>query len=240
VASATAVVPPTVAPVLKPTETQAAPAAPTLPPTFTPTPLSSPTSAPEATATPTPAPTQPPALAPAAENGLAAWCLPEGYALSYASDPFAPPADARIGAIEKGALEIHNLPVSACVIIYTFNQPAPAGLKLQIFDQLNKQPWWTADLLPVKDKPESVAAVLRHTYIVAPPVWGVSYTFAVVDAAGKEVRRDPVNLHRWTPKLCWNGQPPNVLTLRCPLPQDLHPWDPSYGTPIPTFPAPGD
>lgn len=208
-----------------------------LPPTYTPTtPPATPTASPAAQ-TPAPSPTQPLALA-VAENGLSAWCLPEGDSLSPVSDPLNPPADAHLGALVNSALEIHNLPVIACVVAYTFNQAPPAGLKLEIFDQLNKTPWLTVDLTPVKDKPNSVAAVLRHSYIIAPPLWNVSYFFAVVDANGKELQRVAANLHRWTPWLCWNGRPPNPLTLRCPLAQDLHPWDPSYGTPVPTAPSP--
>ncbi len=180
----------------------------------------------------------PPAAVPA--EGLSAWCLPENTALSYASDPANPPAFAKIGKYVKEALEVPNLPSSGCVFIYTFNQPAAEGLKLEVYEANQKTPWLTADLKPVEGQPNSVSALLRHTYIVAPPVWNISYTFALRGASGQELRRDKVNLHRWVPKLCWNGQRPNVNTLRCPLPQDLHPWDPSYGTPIPTFPPDGD
>lgn len=113
-------------------------------------------------------------------------------------------------------------------------------MTLQVYEERAQKPWLTADLAPLEGKPETLAATLRHTYIAAPPLWDVSYQFVVADASGKELRRDQVNLHRWKPALCWNGRLPNVLTLRCPLPQDLHPWDPSYGTPIPTFPPEDD
>lgn len=172
--------------------------------------------------------------------GISGWCLPEDALLKDTADPLNPPAYARIGAIVDGSLQIGNLPAFACVFVYTFDGPAEAGLKLQVYENRAQTPWLTADLAPVEGAPESVAVVLRHSYIVAPPLWKVHYQFAVVDSAGTELRRDGVQLNRWTPTLCWNGQPPNPLTLRCPLAQDLHPWDPSYGTPIPTFPPEED
>jgi len=173
-------------------------------------------------------------------NGLSAWCLPENEPLSLTEDPASPPASARRGEIVGGALEIRNLPVSACVFVYTFNQPPPDDLKLEIYEHNQKTPWWTAALQPAAGTLNAAAAVLRHTYIIAPPLWDVSFEFAVRDSAGNELRRDTVNLHRWTPELCWNGRYPNPITLRCPLPLDLHPWDAGYGTPIPTFPPEED
>jgi hypothetical protein len=168
------------------------------------------------------------------QDSLSAWCIQEGVALSYISDPLKPLDNVRTGTIVNGALEVRNLPAGACVFIYSFNQPAPQGLKLQVFDSLNKEPWLTADLTPVQGQPQSAAVTLTHSYIVAPPAWEIHYQFALIDANGTELRRDPVNLHRWEPAICWNGQKPNVFTLRCPLQQDLHPWDPSYRTPFPT------
>lgn len=214
-----------------PTATQAA--EPTTAPTATDQPPTA-TVVPTATDTPTEAPMAEPTPGVIGASGLSAWCLPEEVSVTALQKPLEPPQTARIGEMVEGALEIRNLPVSACVFNYTFDQPAQEGLKLQVYEQRAKSPWLTADLLPVEGHPEMVMAILRHTYIVAPPLWNVSYTFTVVDSAGQELRRDAVNLHRWTPTLCWNGQPPNPITLRCPLAQDLHPWDPSYGTPVPT------
>jgi hypothetical protein len=208
-------------------------------PTTAPSPTSTaaPSSTPTATAATVPTATETalPLLAPAAD-GLDAWCLLEGQPLALAADPAIPADGARLGEIVDGALEIRNLPVGACVFTYTFNQPPPDGLKLEIYERSQQTPWWTADLLPVEGSPNAVSTLLRHTYIVAPPLWEVSFEFVVRDAAGSELRRDLVNLRRWTPELCWNGRRPNPITLRCPLPQDLHPWDAGYGTPIPTFP----
>lgn len=224
------------APAVEPTTVEQDPAEPTVTPEPTATPVP-PTATPEptatatATATVTPAPT----LGPADGESFSAWCVEEGVSTQYITDPLTPLDTNRPGAVRDGALEVRNLPAGACVFLYTFNQPAPQGLKLNVYDTLSAEPWLTADLVPVESRPETVAAVLTHAYIVAPPAWDISYTFAVVDSAGSELRRDPVNLHRWEPPLCWNGMKPDLVTLRCPLQQDLHPWDPGYGQPVPTL-----
>jgi len=220
---------PAVAQAAAPTAT--APGTPTSAPTITQTAEPAAT----ATAVPTETPTTAPTFGPA-EDGLSAWCLPDGAAVSQASDPANPPANARFGEFVAGALEIRNLPSSACVVIYNFNQPAPEGLVLEIYEIGQPAPFWTENLPPVVSSPNTAAALLRHSYVIEPPVWEISFEFAVRDGQGAELRRDQVNLHRWTPALCWNGRRPNPITLTCPLPQDLHPWDAGYGTPIPTFP----
>lgn len=214
-----------------PTATAAATLPPTQAPTLPPTETLAPTATPVAA---TPAPTLG-----FADSALAGWCVEPDTLLLDSADPTSPPANARVGKSAGKAFQIDNLPSNGCMFLYTFNQPAPAGLKLAIYDLNQKTPWLQAELKPVSSKPNTVAVVLRHTYIIAPPVWKVSFNFAVLDAGGKELRRDQVNLNRWTPGTCWNGQPPNVFTLRCPLAEDLHPWDPSYGTPIPTLIPPG-
>jgi hypothetical protein len=168
------------------------------------------------------------------------WCLPENTAVSLTADPLNPPATAKVGESSADGLVIRNLPGSACVFSYKLNAPAAEGLRLQVYELRPEgaagtaSPWLTADLAPVEGSPDTVAAVLRHSYIVAFPYWEVTYQFALVDANGSELRRDTVNLRRWESKPCWNGRLPNPLTLRCPLQQDLHPWDAGYGTPMPT------
>jgi hypothetical protein len=168
------------------------------------------------------------------EDGLSAWCLPPGMLTTQYQDPAAPPQNAVLGAVTEAGFDVSNLPHTACTFIYKFNQAVQPGMKLQVYELNQKAAWLTADLVPVESVPDSAAAQLTHTYIIQPPLWDVSYEFVVVDAAGAEILRDQVNLHRWKPELCWNGQLPNINTLRCPLMQDLHPWDPSYRTPFPT------
>lgn len=170
-----------------------------------------------------------------ASTGLTGWCLPPDTALSYGADPLNPPPGALIGTNpEAGGLEIRNLPASACTFLYTFNQPAPAGLKLEVHEPGNEYAWLTADLASVEAQPDTSSTILRHTYIAQLPVWEAHYEFVLRDAAGNILRTDPVHLYRWMPELCWNGQLPNLQTLRCPLQQDQHPWDPWYGKPMPT------
>ena len=126
------------------------------------------------------------------------------------------------------------MPFSICNFMYNFNQPAPAGLKLEIYDLNQKKPWWTTELKPVDAHPNMVYAPLRHTYIVNPPLWNVDYEFVIRDANGNELQRNQVNLYRWATGLCWQGTFPDPVTLYCPLQQDLHPWDPGYGKKLPT------
>lgn len=185
------------------------------------------------TPTPLPLPSATPELA-LAQDGLSAWCLPPNVLVSAASDPLAPPAKAELSKVEKGALEIRNMPFSVCNFLYTFNQPAPDGLTLEIYDQGQKTPWWKTDLSPISDKPTIAYTALRHTYIIDPPLWNVSYDFVLRDSSGTELHRDRVNLHRWVTGLCWQGTYPDPITLYCPPQQDLHPWDPGYGKALPS------
>jgi hypothetical protein len=173
-------------------------------------------------------------------TGISGWCLPAEVLVSAASDPLKPPERAEIGKIENGALEIRNMPFSVCVFMYAFEQPAPEGLMLEIYDLNQKTPWWKVDLKPVEGKPNIVYTRLLHSYIIDPPLWNVGYEFAVRDASGAEIQRDVVNLHRWQTGLCWQGTYPDPITLYCPLQQDLHPWDPGYGTVLPTVTPDGN
>lgn len=211
-----------------PTDTQT----PTLVPS-TPTAESTPT----LTITPSPEPTLTATLVPTlgfTDSAISAWCLPENTSLAALQDPLSPPDTARIGNFSEGVLQIYNLPVGACVVVYHMNMAAPSGLQLSIFDQSLTNPWLSIDLKPVESDPTSVYAQLTHSYIITPPYWNISYQFSVTDSSGVELRRDQVDLNRWQPKPCWNGRLPNVFTLTCPLKQDLHPWDAGYGKPIPT------
>jgi hypothetical protein len=235
----------TQATIAAPVATQIPPASATpLPPTQPPPPpTATPTQPPTLTFTlpPTPSATSTPApTLGLAENGFSAWCLPEHGVFAASLDPVQPPADATIAAWSGTALEVNGLPSNGCVFVYTFNQTAPQGLTLEISDQSKlAKPFLTANLVQAAN-PNVVYAVLHHSMIIAPPFWNISFHYALKTSSGAELRLDTVNLHRWVPKLCWNGRPPNVFTLRCPLAQDLHPWDPSYGTPIPTFPPEDD
>ncbi len=219
----------------------AVPSTATLPPTAVPptetavAPTATPTTAPP---TATTAPTALPTLA-LAQDGVSAWCLrPDTQAEQIRTafnDPLNPPANALVGQAVDGAFEVRNLPASGCMFDFTFNQPAPEGLKLQVFDQSNSGPWLTRDLQPVTGQPETVTVALTHSMIVAPPWWDVNYRFSIVDSEGNELWKDTIGMHRWNIDYCWNGRKPfNVNNPRCTLVQDLHPSDPGYGTPYPT------
>jgi len=211
-----------------PTDTQAPTLAPTTP-TVENTPTLTMTPSPEPTLTATPVPTLG-----FTDTAISAWCLPENTSLTALLDPLSPPDSAKIGTFSEGVLQFDNLPVGACVVVYHMNMAAPSGLQLNINNNTLTNPWLSIELKPVESDPTSVYAQLTHSYIITPPYWNISYQFSVTDNSGTELRRDQVDLHRWKPKLCWNGRLPNVFTLTCPLKQDLHPWDAGYLTPIPT------
>ena len=227
------------------TATSPAPAEPTSVSTNTlaPTPTSPPTATavpPTATPVPptdTPLPTATPALA-VVPDQLSAYCLPED--MLPPTDPANPPANARQGQFSESGLEINNLPASTCTLLFTFNQRMPQGVTFQLYELNNATPWLKAELTPLPDQPNSAYVTLKHSYVVAPPYYDISYNFSLNGPDGSPLMQAQANLHRWKPKLCWNGRYPSLKTGRCPLPQDLHPWDPSYGTPIPTFPPEGN
>lgn len=218
----------------RPSKTPPAADTPTPSATHTTAPSATPTETPTAVPTATRTPTATATFGPAAADGLSGWCLPQGVSTQYIESPLTPYPDARIGALANGAFEVRNLPAAACVFVYRFNQPVPEGLTLAVYAPDSSEPWMSAPLEALADQPDTASATLTHTYITAFPSWQTSYRFAVLDDSGAELRSDAVNLYRWQPALCWNGALPDLNTLRCPLQQDLHPWDAGYGTPIPT------
>jgi hypothetical protein len=203
------------------------PPTPTLPQTPPPPPTATTTLTPSPSLTATPLPVQ-------ASNE--AWCLPEHgvFPADLAENPKNHPVDALVADWTDTVVQVRNLPSNGCVFLYYFNAPAQEGMTLEVTDKSGSSPFLVAEMATSSTDPSLAYAVLRHTMIAAPPLWNVSYTFTLKSSSGTEIRSDLVNLHRWVPQLCWNGRPPNVYTLRCPLAQDLHPWDPSYGTPFPT------
>lgn len=168
-------------------------------------------------------------------DGLSGWCIPEGVSLSLLDQKNTPPENAKVGKFTNGEFDINDLPVGACLFRYSFNKTAPEDAILEIYDSNPTSPWLTIKLTPVSEDPQTIAGVATHPYIIAPPFWDISYTLVLKDGSGAEIQRDTLNLHRWKPGKCWNGQYPNINTMRCPLQQDLHPWDIGYNTPIPTL-----
>jgi hypothetical protein len=163
-------------------------------------------------------------------EGMELWCLPEGVA--FPKDP---------AEITKGTLAISieysdgfvlNGPFSGCFV----QVPAETqyeDAKIAIFDQSNSSAWYTRNLVKNGD---GLIAVLTHSYIVNPPMWHARYRLEIQSADGTVLFSTPLLYQRkWQAERCWNGNMPNPTTLRCPLQQDLHPWDTGYGKPLPTL-----
>ena len=213
--------------------TQAAPAVAAVAPTpLPPTPTLEPTTVPASpTVAPTvpPTPTTPPPTStsvPQADQ-LTAWCMPEGYyPASATTDPTSMPKIAKTGSMVKGALEF-VVPFSSCTFVYTFGQAKPAGTDLEIYD-LTPTPWLKVALTASSSNPNVMYAVIRHTYIINPPLWTTTYRFVVRTPDGTKIKEDPLTFRRYTPTPCWNGLLPNVIKLTCQKQEDIHPWDASY------------
>ena len=235
---------PTIAPVSE--EPTAAALSPTDLPTPTvgiPTATFEPTLSAEPTATAEPAATEEPTAVPAlalAEDGFDAWCVPQtvDVAVSRAAEVWVKPADAR--GIEGEADQLRLLaPSWTCVLAFTFNQNAPQGLKLQIFEPKNRPDtaWFDHSLSIAESQPNLAYIVLKHTYIVNPPLWQVPFNFRLSGQDGSEYWSQLINIKRdWDPRVCWNGKLQNPVTLFCDVPSwgDRHPTDWGYNLPMPT------
>ncbi len=191
----------------------AAPVSPTVAPTTAPT-----TTSTTAQATPTSS---------AQTDQLTAWCMPEGYfPVAAGTDPTIMPAIAKTGTVVNGTLSF-QVPFSSCTFVYNFAQPKPAGTLLEVYD-MTPSPWLKVTLKPSPTNPNVMYAVLRHSYIINPPLWTTTYRFVIVAPDGTKIKEDPLTFHRYAPALCWNGLLPNAKTLTCQKEQDIHPWDAAY------------
>lgn len=186
-----------------------------VPPTATPVPN---TATPLPTQTSVPTATQIPALAVVPE-GLDTWCLPIEFGVHVDGPGGADtmPEGARPGAVDKtqGILNLH-IPAITCTIVYTFNQPMPTGVMVNIYD-LNKAPFLEAPLTPSKTNPNKGYVTINHPYVINPPFWWLDYTFVVTNTDGNELHRIPVQVFKTLPDKCWDGSLPNPVTLFCPI-----------------------
>jgi hypothetical protein len=193
------------------------------------------TAIPSPTATPIPSPTPVPQLG-MVEDGFSAWCYPEGNITAPPSGVglAVAPEGARVSTIEEGIPQV-AIPNYSCNYVFEFNQKAPEGLTLEIYDWLQKQPVFTLPLMPATDNPNAAVLYTTNSYLTKLVFWEYTYTFIVKDANGQELWNSPVHLNAsWRPAICLAGVLPKATTLRCPLRQDSHPWDPWYGkTPVP-------
>jgi hypothetical protein len=187
------------------------------------------------TATQVPSPTSTPVLA-IVDPGLSVWCHP-------ADQLTAPPSSEGIAIAPEGAnvsgddggVVLVTIPNYSCNYVFHFNQAAPQGLIIEVYDWLQKQPVFTLPALPATDNPNAAVMVSTNAYLTSPPVWEYTYRFVLRDPGGSVLWESQVRLDKgWRPNICLAGVLPNPKTLRCPLRQDAHPWDPWYAkTPVP-------
>ncbi|MEI8131297.1 MAG: hypothetical protein WCG34_02610 [Leptolinea sp.] len=193
------------------------------------------TAEPTVTATSLPSPTAIPALA-MIENGFSVWCYPDGQTTAPPSGvgQAIMPVGARASTVVDGVPEV-AIPNYSCNYVFEFNQKAPEGLTVEIYDWLQKKPIFTLPLTPATDKPTAAVMYTKNAYLSKMVFWEYTYKFIVKDQSGTELWNNPVHLNvPWRPKICLAGVLSKATTLRCPLRQDSHPWDPWYGkTPVP-------
>ncbi|NPV56376.1 MAG: hypothetical protein HPY76_06880 [Anaerolineae bacterium] len=193
-----------------------------------PTPEPSPTSAPTALPSPTlePTATAVPALA-MLPDGLSGWCLPVGDPTAANSTPDAKPAGAVDVVTENDQVNVIG-EFSRCYFFAAFNQPLPDGVLIKFFDGGSN--FYQSAVQPLSTDPNTGWALVDHTYLVNPPAWELYFRIDVVAVDDTPFYTSTYHVARgWEPNMCWNGTLPNPITLRCPLRQDLHPWDAGYG-----------
>ncbi len=206
--------PPTATPTeLPPTETPI-PSPTPIPPTAT----AIPTNTAIPTETPTATPVPPLAVIP---DGINPWCLTKKYFSAHVDGPYGPatmPDNATAGAINKKTNVINfTIPAASCTLVLAFNQPAPAGMKLQIWDARPQEPFVEYDMQVNANNPKEVFGVMTHSYIVDPPKWWMDYTMVVVTADGTQVFTAPMHVQKPLPEKCWDDSYPDPITLFCPI-----------------------
>lgn len=189
-----------------------------------PSPTVEPTALPSATPEPTATPIPPLAMQP---EGLSGWCMPVGEPNTANTNPEAKPASAVDVQIENGRVDVVG-EFTRCYFFAAFNQPFPPGARLNFLD--GQSDFYQAALQPMSADPKTGWALVNHTYLVNPPAWELSFRVEVAAADGSVFYDSLYHITRgWTPDKCWNGALPDPTTLKCPLRQDLHPWDQGYG-----------
>lgn len=210
------------------------------------TPLPSPTSVPTETSvpptatalpteTPLPTPTAIPSLA-LKDGGFSAWCYPDDQVTAppSAKGIATAPDGTNKSSMVDGVPEV-PIPGYSCNYVFEFNQAAPEGLKVEIYDWLQKKPVFNLPLDVASDNPNAAVLSTTNAYLSKRVFWEYTYKFVVKDADGNELWNNPVKLNvPWRPAICLAGVLPKATSLRCPLRQDSHPWDAWYGkTPVP-------
>lgn len=209
-----------------PVNTEVPSATPTVPPTATPEPSATPTLPP--TATPVP-------VLGVMQDGLALWCAPTNYAGFNVTSPDAP-VDANIAVATGNSLQV-KIPAAYCVVSARFNQAAPAGITLVMYD--GNSPFLKTALNTVAGRGDLLWTTIAHTFVVNPPFWEVDYRMAILGPDGKELWTSPVKFAKPVPASCPYGGLPDPVTLYCGItdPKEIEPhpditW-PSYYTRVP-------
>ena len=193
-----------------------------------------PAAAVEITNTPTPTPTLT-QVSDAPLEGMAIWCLPEG--ITYPKDPAEIQKNDQAIAIEYDAGYTFRGPYSACFIQLPLNNQYEDAT-VAFFDISNSSSFYTQKFYKNGD---GLIAVVNHSYLVDAPYWQTHYRIEIQAEDGSVLFSAPLLYAReWQAERCWNGNMPNPVTYRCPLQQDLHPWDAGYGKPLPTLKPEGD
>ena len=163
-------------------------------------------------------------------DGMEIWCLPDGLPYPNNIAKITKPEEA-IDIFYDGEKISYEGPSSGC-FVFLPNEGSNADYAVAIYDLSNSGPWYTRVFHESQD---GLIAILKHSYIINPPLWAVSYRIEILDGDDEVVFEAPFEYSRnWAPDACWNGKMPNPVTMLCERQQDQHPWDAWYGKPMPT------
>ena len=221
----------TLAPAASPTPTLA-PASPT--PAASSTPLSPTPTLTAVIPSATPIPPTATAVPPLAivKESFQIRCLRNDYQLPITSPAVFSSPDLLIQKVNPGesGFEV-TIPVRACGVFVTFNQPVTDEVFVDLFEGTNATPWYRRALVKVADEPNAYYALLEHDYIIDLPYWNTSYPMKI---RGKDQTywEGGLNLSKTFIGLCWEGSIPDPVTFKCPkadrLEREPHPDMPTF------------
>jgi hypothetical protein len=172
-----------------------------------------------------------PALAIAA-GGLQMRCLRNDYQLPITSPAVFSAADLSIQKSNPGESGfVITIPVRACGVFVTFNQPVADGIFVEVYEGSDTAPWYQKPLVKVEDQTNTAFAIVDHGYIADPPVWSLSYILKI-RSKDQTYWQGGLHLNRTFPGLCWEGSIPDPILLTCPkidrLEREPHPDMPTF------------
>jgi hypothetical protein len=182
-----------------------------------------------ATETATPAPA-------AQEPTLNAWCMPAEVMTTLTSGvaQISMPANA-LPATSTNGLTTLLYPASSCSFVFNLSTPLADGTTLEFYDNGSKTtPWLKAKVNQMPDNPNTGVALVKHTYVVNPPMWSITYHLILRSPDGAALWSQDVKFkYRWQPTPCWDGSIGDFTDLSswdgCHYKPDAHPWDPYFG-----------